>query len=345
MVEPSSCGFECSACRVGSRGGELHQKVLKTICVLGRKSGLYTVDEWAPPSFSGGVQPEKDEYTPLIDLVWFVDLAKLIGEHAFSKLYSLVSSWTDEQISQDILRFIPYAAFEVEVSDPTSKTIYSDLHNLAATRSPIKIEVIREVGDMNLKRANRIRKSAVRFCGVTDILILTPQTFDDLLRMQSYPPTTCSLRRRKIRKVNHLQKQLISLAAKLNLDGEVEFTPPECLSLEGIYTPRLDAAWLIKVPEVASDLMATIFEKYSFKAARDLCHLTLFGFEYEKATGHKHVAGGVANLSRHSYLGFLLTPSEKVASAKRIVNKYSLAFGFNNVFVLDEDSIQRGWQL
>jgi hypothetical protein len=177
------------------------------------------------------------------------------------------------------------------------------------------------------------------------MLIVTPQTFDDLLRMQSYPPTTCLLRRRKIRKVNRLQKQLISLAVKLNLDGEVEFTPPECLSLKGVYTPRLDAAWMIKVPEVASDLMSTIFEKYSFKAARDLCHLTLFGFEYEKATGHKHVAGGVANLSRHSYLGFLLTPSEKVASAKRIVNKYSLAFGFNNVFVLDEDSIQRGWQL
>ncbi|MGB9693402.1 MAG: hypothetical protein ACPLYF_01010 [Fervidobacterium sp.] len=299
------------------------------------------MDEWAPSSFSGGVKPEKDEYTPLIDLVWFVDLARILGENAFSRLYSVVSSWTDGQISRDILQFIPYAAFEVEVSDPTSKTIYSDLHNLAATRSPIKVEVIREVGDMNLERANRIRESAVRLCGVTDTLILMPQTFDDLLMMQSYLSTACLIRRRKVRKVNHLQNQLSSLATELNLKGEVEFTPPECLSLGGVYTPRLDVAWLTTVPKAASEVMAIIFEKSQFKATKDLCHLTLFGFEYEKATGHKHIAGGVANLSRHSYIGFLVTPSDKVASAKRIVNKYSLAFGFNNVFVLNEECIQK----
>mgnify|MGYP000582328427 CR=1 FL=1 len=339
MADFPFCNFECSFCKVGSRGGKFHQKVLRTICLLGKRNGLHTLDEWAPPSFSGGVKPEKVQYTPLIDIVWFVDLAEILGKDIFSRLSSIISEWTSQQISSDTLRFIPYAAFEVEVSDPTSKTIYSDLHNLAATRCQIKIEVIEEVGDMSVERANRIKESAVRFCGATDMYILTPKAFDNLLTTQSSSSTACLITRRKIRKLNELQNQLISLANWLNLEGEVEFTPPECLSLKDAYVPRLDAAWLIKVPNGASSLMSTLLGKYSIKTTRDLCHLTLFGFEYEKATAYKHIAGSVANLSRHSYIGFLVTPKEKVEQAKRIVNRYSYAFGFNNVFVLNEEEI------
>ncbi len=339
MAKPASCNFDCNYCNIGSRGGKFHQEVLKKICFLGRKSGLYTVGEWAPPAYSGGVQPEEDEYTPFIDLVWFIDLFEIIGESSFNKLCSIVSSWTDGKIPPDSLRFIPYAAFEVEVSDPTSKTIYSDFHNLAATRSALKFEVIREIGDMNLNRAERIKESAIKFCGATDMFILTPQMLQDILETRSYVPTRCSLSERKTSKLDDIQKKLMSLATELNLNGKVEFTPPECLGLKDVYTPRLDAAWLIPVPKLASDLISTIGKKYSLKIVRDLCHLTLFGFEYEKETSQKHIAGGVANLSRHSHIGFLVTSSEKTATARRIVSKYSIAFGFSNVFVLNKDMI------
>lgn len=277
----------------------------------------------------------------MIDIVWFIDLAKMLGEDAFSRLSLVISKWTTQQISYDTLRFIPYAAFEVEVSDPTSKTIYSDLHNLAATRCQIKIEVIREIGDMNVERANRIKESAVRFCGATDLYILTPDIFDDLLTTQRHSSTTCLIKSLKVCKLNDLQNQLLLLADDLNLEGEVEFIPPECLSLKNVYIPRLDAAWLIKVPNVVSDLMSALLAKYSMNATKDLCHITLFGFEYEKVTSHKHIAGSVANLSRHSCIGFLVTPAKKVVSVKRIVNRYSLAFGFNNVFLLDASDILR----
>jgi hypothetical protein len=339
LADFSSCNLECSLCRIGSRGGKFHQKVLEVICLLGKMSGLYTLNEWTRPSFSGGVEPVKDQYTPLIDIVWFIDLVEILGRDAFDRLSSVISEWTSQRIPHDILRFIPYAAFEVEVSDPTSKTIYSDLLNLAATRCQIKIEVIREIGDMNVERANRIKESAVRLCGATDIHILTPNAFDNLLTAKP-SSTTCSITRRKTRKLSYLQNQLVSLANWLNLDGEVEFIPPECLS-QGIYVPRLDAAWLIKVPNGASGLMSALLEKHKIKATGDLCHLTLFGFEYEKATAHKHIAGSVANLSRHSYIGFLVTPKERVEQAKRIVNRYSYAFGFNNVFVLNEEDISK----
>jgi hypothetical protein len=339
MARLMSCNFDCNSCNIGSRGGKLHQEVLKKICLLGRKSGLHTVDEWAPPAYSGGAQPEEDEYTPFIDLAWFIDLFKIMGESSFNKLCSIVSSWTDGKISPDSLRFIPYATFEVEVSDPTSKTIYSDFHNLAATRSVLKFEIIREIGDMNLNRAERIKESAIKFCGVADMFILTPQMLQDILETRSYMPTSCSLSERKTSKLDDIQKKLMSLAAELNLNGKVEFTPPECLGLKNVYTPRLDAAWLIPVPKSASDLISTIGKKYSLKIVRDLCHLTLFGFEYEKETSQKHIAGGVANLSRHSHIGFLVTSSEKTKTARRIVNKYSIAFGFNNVFVLNKDII------
>ncbi|MCX8191484.1 MAG: hypothetical protein N3F06_01595 [Nitrososphaerales archaeon] len=75
------------------------------------------------------------------------------------------------------------------------------------------------------------------------------------------------------------------------------------------------------------------------KITKDLCHITLFGFEYEKETALKHIAGSVANLSRHSYIGFLITPRDKVDVARRIVNRYSRIFGFNNVFVVSEESL------
>ncbi|MCS7114256.1 MAG: hypothetical protein N0A00_02455 [Candidatus Bathyarchaeota archaeon] len=303
---------------------------------MGRKHGLYAKDEWTPPSFSGGVQPERDEYAPSIDMVWFIDLVEVLGEDKFNMLHSVVSAWTDGKITEGTLRFIPHVAFEVEVSDTTSKTVYSDFHNLVATKAAVKIEVIREIGDMNLERAKRIRESAVRFCGDADMFVLTPPMLEDILKIEKRFPASCLLTEQKTHGVRQVQKKLVSLGTELNLRGEVEFTPPECRE---VYSPRLDAAWLVSVPKAAADLMATISKRYSLKIARDLCHFTLFGFEYEKETGHKHIAGGVANLSRHSYIGFLITSSEKTPIAKRIVNKYSLAFGFNNVFVVSEDSI------
>lgn len=339
MAKHALCNFMCHSCSVGARGGEIHQQILKSICLLGRKHGLYTEDEWMPPSFSGGVRPEEDEYAPSIDIVWFIDLVDAFGEDKFDRLYSVVSEWTGGKILKDTLRFVPYVAFEVEVSDPTSKTVYSDFHNMVATRAAIKIAVIREVGDMNLKRAKRIRKSAVQSCGDEDMFVLTLHMLKNILKMEERFSASCLLTERKVHRLRPVQKKLVSLAAKLNLKGEVEFTPPECMRM---YTPRLDAAWLVGVPKSAADLMATISKRYSLKITRDLCHLTLFGFEYEKKTGHKHIAGGVANLSRHSYIGFLITPSEKTSTARRIVNKYSLAFGFNNVFVVDEDVILEG---
>lgn len=339
MAKSELCDFKCHDCHVGVRGGGIHQQVLKSLCLLGRKHGLYAKDEWVPPSFSGGVQPEKDEYAPFIDMVWFIDLVDVLGEDKFGRLYSVVSAWTDGKISRDVLRFIPYVAFEVEVGDATSKTVYSDFHNLVAARAAIKIEVIREIGDMNLERAERIRESAVRFCGDTDMFVLTHTMLEDILEMKEHFPASCLLTKRKVHEVRQMQKKLVHLGTEFNLRGEVEFTPPECI---GVYAPRLDAAWLINVPGAAADLMATISKRYSLKVARDLCHLTLFGFEYEKETGHKHMAGGVANLSRHSFIGFLIAPSRKASVAKRIVNKYSLAFGFNNVFVVSEDSILGG---
>ncbi|MEM0007880.1 MAG: hypothetical protein QXP36_03225 [Conexivisphaerales archaeon] len=336
MAKPALCDFKCHDCHVGERGGGIHQQVLKSLCLLGRKHGLYAKDEWVSPSFSGGVQPEKDEYSPSIDMVWFIDLVDAVGEDKFSRLHSVVSMWTDEKIPRDVLRFLPYVAFEVEVSDVTSKTVYSDFHNLAATRAAIKIEVIREVGDMNLKRAERIRESAIRFCGDTDMFVLTIPMLEDILKMEERFPASCLLTERETRKIKPIQKKLVSLGTGLNLKGEAEFTPPEC---RGVYIPRLDAAWLVSVPKAAAALLATISKRYSLRIARDLCHLTLFGFEYEKETGHKHIAGGVANLSRHSFIGFLVAPSEKAFVAKRIVNKYSLAFGYNNIFVVSEDAV------
>ncbi|MEM2129625.1 MAG: hypothetical protein QXZ70_03395, partial [Candidatus Bathyarchaeia archaeon] len=312
------------------------------ICFLGRQSGLHTIGEWKFPAYSGGVQPEDDEYAPSIDLVWLIDLFEILGGNSFNNLCSIISSWTDGKLSSDNLRFVPYAAFEVEVSDPTSKTIYSDLHNLAATRSALKFEVISEVRDMNLDRAVRIKESAARFCGTTDMFILTLEKLQEILETKGCASTYCSLYERKTRKVDEVQNKLMSLATELNLTGKVEFSPPECLALGNVYTPRLDAAWLTSVPKPASSLVSTIEMECSFKIVRDLCHLTLFGFECEEETSHKHIAGGVANLSRHSYIGFLVTPSEKTAVARRIVNKYSLAFGFNNVFVLDKDMILAG---
>ena len=224
MVKTIPCNFDCDRCYIGSHGGVFHQKVLKTLCLLGRKSGLHTIDEWEPPTYFGGVQPEKEVYSPSIDLVWLIDILEVIGECNFNKLCSMTSSWTDGKISPESLRFIPYAAFEVEVSDPTSKTIYSDFHNLAATRSALKFEVIREVGDMSLNRAERIRESAIRFCGVTDMFVLTPSMLDDIMKVQSYAQTYCLLSERSTRKVSAIQNKLLSLGAKLNLNGKIEFT-------------------------------------------------------------------------------------------------------------------------
>ncbi len=278
-----------------------------------------------------------DEYTPQIDLVWFLDLRESL-KGGFDSICTIINEWTDGAIPEGDLRYIPLAAFEVETSDPTSKTIYSDLHNLAATRAPFKFEVIREVGDMNLGRAKRIESAAKTFDGITDCFVISDENLSELdaqieKRIYHVP---CKLRKRKA-KPDDFQSQILSKGQKCGLITQIEFTPPQC-QLKNIYPPRLDGAWLIGIPKKASIALNYLIQFSCCESLHDLCHYAVFGFEHEKETNQKHVAGGISNLSRHSYIGFLVVPKEKLISARRLVNKYSIAFGMTNIFVVSESS-------
>jgi len=335
-----SCDFYCVECSLISvSGSRVHKQIIKCLCRIGRKSKLHTFGAWQPPAYSGGVQPLEDEYNPQIDLVWFLDLRESL-KGGFDKICKIIHRWTDGAIPEDSLRYIPLAAFEVETSDPTSKTIYSDLHNLAATRAPFKFEVIREIGEMNLDRAKRIESAAKTFDGITDCFVISDENLSELelqieKRVYHLPP--CKLRKRKA-KPDDFRSQILSTGQKCGLISQIEFTPPQCRQ-KNIYPPMLDGAWLVSIPREASIALHNLIQLSLCEPLHDLCHYTIFGFEHEKETSQKHVAGGISNLSRHSYIGFLVVPTEKLNNAKKLISKYSIAFGMTNVFVVSESSI------
>lgn len=326
-----SCNFDCDNCNEMVKGESTHNITIRKLCKLGRKADLHTIGEWSYPIFSGGVQPDNKLYMPELDLVWAFDLKKL--EINSNKLFEIIKIWSDGLITPEKIRYIPLAAFEIEASDPSSKIIFSDFHNMEATRASFKFEIIEEIGDMNIKRAERILESAKKFSGIIDSFLLTIKQIKNIEQNQSSIIFECKIKPPKLRE-NPFRKKINFYGNLLKLIPICEFQPPERKSTQ-IYTPKLDGAFLLKIPELTSIIIDSLCQISNKKSPdHDLCHYNLIGFEHEDKTSPKHITGGILNLSRHSWLGFLVVPNNKLNNAKKLINNYSMNFGITNVFVI-----------
>jgi len=319
-------------------GAKAHRETIKDLCFLGQNSDMAVAAEWTVPIFSGSSLKldSQEAYSPRIDIVWFLEVEEIIGKSRFKELVDFILSGLEiDGIPKELIKYIPYAAFEVEASDPSSKVIYSDCHNLVAANVSFKFVVIKEIQDMNRKRAERIVQSSKTLDGIQDIFLLTLTDLKDIMSGERVLIKEHPYKMQR-RKMETIQKELSNIGTKLGFEVAHECIPSEFVQLGSgsqIYVPRLDQAWFIKVPRSALIIVSSLIYKSIFKHVKDLYKILTIGFEYEHTTSSKHIAGSISNLAHHTQLGILLMDSNRLSKAQRIVNKYAAVWGFNNVFV------------
>jgi len=120
---------------VKRKGSESEDAILlkNMVYTLGNKLGF--ISDTEIKQYTTNIRFES-EYEPEIDAVWYYDLSKIIDA---SKIEII-----NKQFESNDLHFFPLVGFEIEASDPTSKTQLSNAANLYLQHYPYGFIIIDE---------------------------------------------------------------------------------------------------------------------------------------------------------------------------------------------------------
>lgn len=139
---------------------------------LGEQLGLSTAEEIDETFLSVAID---DSYTPRVDIIWYLDLQEL-GLNT-ERLAEHFGFDVDEQY-----RRFPLVAFEIEASDPTTKTMEADLANLQTIGAPFGVLIVDEQREEGLyRRGKRILRTFRELYGYTNCVCLDYSHITDLL--------------------------------------------------------------------------------------------------------------------------------------------------------------------
>lgn len=139
---------------------------------LGRQLGFSTAEEIDETFLSVTLD---GSYSPRVDVVWYLDLQQLGLDT--ERLADYFGYEADDQY-----RRFPFVAFEIEASDPTTKTMEADLANLQTIGAPFGILVIDEEREDGLyRRGKRILRTFRELYGHTNCICLDWSHITDLL--------------------------------------------------------------------------------------------------------------------------------------------------------------------
>lgn len=140
---------------------------------LGQQLGLSTAEEIDETFLSIALD---DSYTPRVDVVWYLDLRELGLDT--ERLADYFGFEADNQYHR-----FPLVAFEIEASDPTTKTMEADLANLQTIGAPFGILVVDEEREDGLyRRGKRILRTFRELYGHTNCLCLDRTQITHLLK-------------------------------------------------------------------------------------------------------------------------------------------------------------------
>lgn len=139
---------------------------------LGQQLGFSTAEEIDDTFLSVAVD---ESYNPRVDVVWYHDLEDLgIDTERLAEYFGFT-------VDQQFRRF-PLVAFEIEASDPTTKTMEADIANLQTIGAPFGVLVIDEQREDGLyRRGNRILRTLRDLYGHTNCLCLDRSHITTLL--------------------------------------------------------------------------------------------------------------------------------------------------------------------
>lgn len=139
---------------------------------LGRQLGFSTAEEIDETFLSVALG---NSYSPRVDVVWYLDLQQLGLDT--KRLADHFGYDVDDQY-----RRFPLVAFEIEASDPTTKTMEADLANLQAIGAPFGFLLIdEEVEDGLYRRGKRILRTFRELYGHTNCICLDRSHITELL--------------------------------------------------------------------------------------------------------------------------------------------------------------------
>lgn len=332
-----------------SEGGELHRKAITKLVSIGEACGLVSRQRWVPSIYTGADLKPDEAYAPFIDVVWLLDLRKVLRE-SYANYKKMMTNLTSNQgirhLDENDFRLIPVAGFEVVTHDATSKTVATDILNMIAGHVPFAFEIIKEFKDgMNVSRAERIAKTSQFFEGWRNVFVVG---YNMLMRMALEElDISCTVKWKGFSEVivgtkiskeeTQIRHQLLQLARRCGFKAVFEYSPTEVfrgIDKGELQQPKFDAAFFLEIPKPVSSALRRLTSISKMRVLRDFCHLPLLVFETERRTSGKHSVGGIVNLARYATFGFsVASTSELQARLQRAVNLYSHAHGFNNVFV------------
>lgn len=162
---------------VKKKGSESEDAVLLKSMVysLGNKLGF--ISDTEIKQYTTNIRFES-EYEPEIDAVWYYDLSKIID---VSKIEIL-----NKRFESKDLQFFPLVGFEIEASDPTSKTQLSNAANLYVQHYPYGFIIIDEnKGEKDLyRRAARILRTFRFQYGQVNYLPLSKGQLEKILKFE-----------------------------------------------------------------------------------------------------------------------------------------------------------------
>ena len=150
-------------------------KMKEMVYELGKAIGFITDTE--VNDYTANIRFET-EYQPEVDAVWYLNLSKEINTDKFQTLITNLKS--------TYINYLPLVGFEIEASDPTSKTQISNAANLYVQHYPYGFLVVdEEKGDKDLyRRAGRILRTFRLQFGNVDYLPLSKSQLKYLLDLQ-----------------------------------------------------------------------------------------------------------------------------------------------------------------
>ena len=256
-------------------------------------------------------------YSPRIDVTWFYPLS-IEQTTAIKRVYDLWPYWHEGKA------LYPYAAFEITVSDATSKIVLSEMWNMRVSGFRYSFKIVpnkdtKHSDRMHKERAERIDRTIRVFSGVSDTFILSREELLKGIRKLSniekvkneLYESNLIFKTPNLRK--NLHNDLLEFLAKLGEDGGfipvLEYRPPWLKKLKwNITMIRHDAVWLLKIPEKTKEGFIRFLNALGIeKIFRSVTPVEVLAFEVELKHLNKHSLGSILNIANVTGRGTIIT--------------------------------------
>jgi hypothetical protein len=153
------------------------KKIIKEICNLGKGLGMIVQEEYSSS------KQDSNTYNPRHDVVWFLDISTVTNGIEISKYI------TDSAFVSHFQQF-PFAVFEIEGSDPTTKNQVGNVANMLASSFYYKFLVTNSARTNDMyRRAVKMARTGTLYTGKRNLFVLDSAHLNKLSDFSTFDKT------------------------------------------------------------------------------------------------------------------------------------------------------------